>query len=383
MATGENTLFNLDDIEQVPESILGSENGAEVLVENPQGNPNGSNKPEEENYLIVDVGENEDISGERPSGKEEKDSPHTPLAATLQEEGLLPSDFNFDDLEKAATVEDKWKVIKSGIDKVFVDALSQEINKYKSQFENEDAKTVLEAIEKGVPIESVKENVNIKLKYKDVTDDIVGENEEIQKKILTDYYKKTTQFSKERIEKEVKNKIDTGVAPEDAVDALKELRSISEKDEKEYIKNAEKQKIEYERQVKENTDKYVKSLDDHIKNMKEILPGIKISEKEQKEVLSLLTTPVKEINGQPVNEIAVKRMSNPISFDAKLAYYIKLGLFDDKVKFDKIQAHADTKAAKNLEKLLSSSNSLSGKPVSNKEDVDTGSLVDSIKNLGF
>jgi hypothetical protein len=95
-------------------------------------------------------------------------------------------------------------------------------------------------------------------------------------------------------------------------------------------------------------------LKDTVTSLDEIIPGHKITKPTKTKIEDLLTKPVKQLdNGQVLNGVWAKRVENPIEFDAKLAYFINLGLFDGKM--DVLKKAAKTSATSELEKHLKNS----------------------------
>ena len=94
----------------------------------------------------------------------------------------------------------------------------------------------------------------------------------------------------------------------------------------------------------------LKKVDDVVKATKEIIPGKKITEKEQKDLYQSLTTALEYRGNQAITLAMKAREVDPISFDMKLNYFIKQGLFEG--KFDAITKKVETAMTKNLEKQL-------------------------------
>ena len=131
--------------------------------------------------------------------------------------------------------------------------------------------------------------------------------------------------------------------------------------------DAESEKRATETRIKDARTK----VESAVKSIKEILPGIEVTEDERKDLIKSLTVPVlftnKEGKKIPMSAAMAKRASNPLAFELRLAYLIKNGFFDDKVKdgaFNIFSKKVETSATKRLAAIIDGDKRTSGKPAS-------------------
>ena len=73
--------------------------------------------------------------------------------------------------------------------------------------ESLSAMQVAEAIEQGLPFETALQFSKDNTIYSSITEDKLSEDINLQKQIVKDYYKRSTRFSDERIDKEIAIKV--------------------------------------------------------------------------------------------------------------------------------------------------------------------------------
>lgn len=239
----------------------------------------------------------------------------------------------------------------------------------------EDFKEYAELKDLGFDSEKARQLVGDRLQLDKITDETLEQDENVRKNLLINYYKKTTKFNDTRINKLVENHIALGEDEETAKGALEELKEISKTElaeEKERIKQAEKN----EEIQKANV---LKDLKSKIQALDEVIPGHKINKPTKTKIEEMLLKPVKQDEqGNSYNAVWAKRMEDPFGFDTKLAYLIHTGVFDGKT--DKLAKTAKSQALKSLEDNIRSSEGTfkTKAPRFEKEDED---LLKGLKGL--
>jgi hypothetical protein len=331
----ENNLMNQDMLE---DSLNKSEEKKEEPIKKEEEKVEDKSITPEEAEEIFKAEEQEEENGEdktkvKKEENNEEDEPNTYslIAQLLKEEGILEAEFKSAE-EMVNTFQD---VIKSGIES------------YKEELPDE-IKSLIENYEEGVPLDEIVKLKSERIRLENITDDSLEDNIELQKTIYKDYLRNTTKFSEAKIEKEISKLLDLDELFDNSKEAIEELKQIKAEEEKELKQEAVKQK----QLAEQNYRKQVNELNNRVKETKEILPGIKLTEKEQKELFKSITTPVETRGDQLYNQVMLVREKDPIGFEMKLNYYIKLGLFDETPKLDKILKSTETKAVSKLEKQL-------------------------------
>lgn len=224
-------------------------------------------------------------------------------------------------------------------------------------------KHLMDNWEEGVPLNEL---VNIKsnqIRYSAITDDKLEESVDTQKSVYAEYLRKTTKYSETKIEKEITRLTDLDELKVEAIDSLKELKKFEAEAEETLRKETKK---EQEARKIENAN-IVKQYQKVVSETKEIIPGLKLDEKIQKDVLSKITNPIGiDGNGNPVSYINNIRNEDPYKFDTAITYLATLtkGFTD----WSKVIKTVATGTVKDLENKLNTS-----APKSTKDGIKTNS----------
>lgn len=279
------------------------------IEDNSSGESNDQNL--EDNPSPEDTGnegEDQTESDDDGEGNEnENSSPLIPYAKLLVEEGILP-DLNIDEFSKDPTVDSLKASARSQIE--------QGINHYKQSLPPEIA-NFIDKYEEGVPLSRLLELDNKKAEYSSISDDSIKDNVDLQKSLVREYYKNTTKFSDEKINKLIQRHEDLEELESEAKLSLSELTDLQKEQEEQEIVEA-----------KSNRERYVKSQEELLNNFKksvneakEIIPGMPFNDNVKGKVIGVMTTAVAEDNnGAPINAIAKARIEDPIKFERDLAY---------------------------------------------------------------
>jgi len=219
-------------------------------------------------------------------------------------------------------------------------------------------KELIDNYEEGVPLEELIKIKSSEIKYSSLDTEKIKEDESLQKQIYKDYLKKTTSFNDTRIEKEINRLVDLGELDKEVEEALPELVTLEKKKEKQ-LKEEVKQKQELQKKQQEETLKSIKTTTESFKN-KEIVPGIKLTDKDVSSIYKSLTTPVGyDENGAPMSALHKLRSEDPIGFEVRLNYLATLtkGFTD----FTPVIKKAGTVATKKLENTINSQPFKTGK----------------------
>jgi hypothetical protein len=260
----------------------------------------------------------------------------------LAEEDLEGFDGSMESLTKAF----EKREVRTGMEMV---------EDYKSQLPAA-VKFLADNWEEGVPLNELLNIKSNQIKYSAVTDEKLEESIDTQKMIYTEYLKKTTRHSQAKIEKEVNRLLDTEELKDEAKDALKELKIIEAEAEETLRKETKKE----QEKRKEDNYKLIKTYEKASKELKEVVPGVKLTEKEQREIFDKTVNPVGVDGfGNPVNYIQSLRTEDPINFDLKINYLLKIT--NNLKDFSKITNTITTKATKDLSNLLNTPPPKNGK----------------------
>lgn len=301
------------DLTTLDEFIKESEKPPEE-PEVPTEEPKEKIKEEIESSKDEEEKEEEDLEEskkEGPSSQNTKESPLTPYAKMLVEEGLLPE---FDENEFDGTVESFVELQRNYDQKRF--------EEFKSSSLDPRVKWLQDNLEQGVPFTKLLEFDEKQTAVSTITEDSLKDNIELQKEVVRRYYEETTTLSEDRIDNLIKRLETLDELDIESVTNLGELKSIlQEKEEQERLTVQQQQ--EY---IRKENEKFVQTFNKSLEETKEIIPGIKMSSLIKDRVKRTLMTPV-AVNphtGEPMNKIAQARAENPIDFEIKLAYLFEV-----------------------------------------------------------
>lgn len=329
-----------------------------------------TNKKEEEPKDLLDIEEIEtdttseevaDNSAETPGA--EDNSPITPFASLLQDQGFLPH-ANLEEIKSTEDLIKAFQAEKEAYQKDIINSFPEELI------------AMAEAVSKGVPFEPLKNAKTRELQYSSITEDNLSENVNMQKQLVADYLTEKG-FKPEKIVKYVEKYEDMGDLYDEAKDALVELKEASAGREAQI----KEQYAAQQKQMEEQNKQLVADIEKRVTEVKEILPGRVISDDMKKRTLSnMLNIVGQDSNGTPMNGIMKARSEDPVAFDMNVAYMIELtNNFTD---FSKINATAKTNAAKEFEKALATKSNTSHKSGSPKTMTSDGD-IDPLEGLKY
>lgn len=338
MAEEDNELFN-----GLSSFLLSQENVSVDSLENLE-DPD-KDKPKDDLVSLDELEEelkgtkvdNEDESAEEVGGttksSNNNSSIYKALSGLLKEEGILEEEF-----------EDKDSLFN-----YFKTVTDKNVEEWKENLPKE-IHDLIDNYEEGVPFDELLQIKSTQIKLDSITEEKLQDNVEIQKNLLRNFYSEKG-FNEAKIEKMISKFEELDELEEESIDALEELKTI-EANKLVKLKEQEAKRLAEE---KRNYEETVNKLNTTVKELKEIIPGVKIDDKTKKELMTMLTKPAAIKDGVPYSNVMLIREKNPIDFELKLNYYAKLGLFDENPKFDIIMKKTETKAVSKLEKQIEES----------------------------
>ena len=182
------------------------------------------------------------------------------------------------------------------------------------------------------------------MRFDAIDENEIKEDKELQKNLVAYHLTQTTKWSEAKIKKEVDRLADVDELEAEAFDAHKELKKLAIEAEKELraqAKVAEAKKVKEAKETSEKIEKTVGALT-------EIIPGIKITDKEKQALLKAITKPVAySADGKQISKAMQEKEKDPIKFELMLNYFIDKGFFDG--KFDIVLTKAKSESLKQLE----------------------------------
>lgn len=372
---GLETLISIDEYEnQVKAETEGVQAAATTIA--PEGDKPITTKPVVNQDDLIDPSEflnaqtkdadpvtpevTTEPKGDKPPVQEDPNTLFKAFAETLAEEGVLP-ELKLEEFDGTAEglITAVQNEIKSGVED------------YKAGLPAV-VKHLLDNWEEGVPLDKLIDIKSNQIKYSSITEEKLKEDPSVAKQVVKELYKRTTKFSDAKIEKEISRLEDADELISEGKEALTEIKKLDEEAEKQVIELTKKQQAEQ----KIKNEETLKRIETTVTSIKEVIPGIKVTEKEAANILKNMTTPVAiDGEGRPISKISMARDEDPIGFDAKLNYLFEVtkGFTD----FTKITNKAQTKAVKDLEKRVQETYVKGGKD--NIKTTGTSSLFDALK----
>jgi len=250
------------------------------------------------------VSDLEEVDGLEDTNKSTEESPVKILAQYAKEKGLV----NYNDEE----FEDSEEFLNSLFNKSKQDAIMNEISSYKDSLP-EKLKYLINSYEEGVPFHELLESEQRSSLFSTITDEHL-EDESYQKDILSSFLSYQG-FTDEEIENKLKQYNSAGLLKDEAKTALGKLKQIEVRNQQTMI---EKAKTEKQSEINKYQEQ-LKNIENSILNMKEVLPGIELSDENKKAMIDMFTKPVDKVNGKPINKIQQLQMKDP-NFMYKVAY---------------------------------------------------------------
>lgn len=250
------------------------------------------------------------------SNKTSKGVFHNYMKLLAEEAGVQ---FSLEDYEDSA------KGMKDFIDDLKYLEANSTVEKYIRENLNYYQQKFVELVEEGVDEEDASEFIKGIKFLESIDEDKIEYDENIAKKVYTQYLKKTTKFTDERIKEELKDLNDLGILTDKAKKVLPELKKLQEEEEKAMLESVRKAQQEQYR----NAQIQAQKLQEYLNSVEEI-GGIKLNKKLREKWKSEYEF-IKTEDGRAVRPIVLTREIAPEKFDALLSLYHAIGLF----KFDK------------------------------------------------
>jgi hypothetical protein len=235
----------------------------------------------------------------------------TTLKALYEKEGLEFNEEEFDGtIESYLTLQEDLSDRKA---QVKLDShIQNNLNPLNKKF--------IELVDNGVSVEDAADLMKSLKTISQINKDDISSDLELAEKIQKEYLRNTTNFSPEKIEKEIKKSKEAGVLMEEAESNYDELVEVVSNYEaqlkQEVVKNTQAQQAKAQKQLQD--------LQDFIDSTEEI-GGIKLSKKLKESWTKEYQTV--EAGGQKVNPIFATRQKDEAKFDALLRFYHTIGLF--------------------------------------------------------
>lgn len=241
----------------------------------------------------------------------------------------------------------------------------------------------MKAYQENLPLEEIFNIKRNEVMLEGITEEKLDESEELRKQVLTKWLEETTKLTSEEIKEQVDDWADLGKDTKKAKEAVNKLKDISKEKEKQVkIAAAEETK-----RIQKEHSEMLENIKKDINNTQEIIPGVKLSKKEQEDLYKSITTTVhKTSNGESLTDADYAWSKHPLEMRKAFHYYFQIGMFniDEKtglVKPDlkKINTVLKTQVSKELRESLNDGRQFrSGVPGAVKDELETNAR----KNLG-
>jgi len=288
--------------------------------------------------------------GGAPGDEDANESPSYLHAAQLHEEGVLPN-LELETLKGKEPAE-VFKAINAHIQTQMKEGVAAGVDQYKNGF-GERAKQLLEALDKGIPLDSLEESFVAEERYGNIKDRDLADDEALQKQVYSDLLSMKG-FAPEKVTRMVEKATTDGELEQESKDGLVEIKTaISDN-----RKAIDAQALEDKKDRDDKNAEIKLDVEKAVTDIKEVIPGVTFSDKERAAVIENMTVPVRfeNRNGRqiPVSRAMELRSKDVLDYELKLNYFIEKGFFDQGSKFDAIVRKAETTASSKLLKKMGS-----------------------------
>ncbi len=317
---------------------------------------------EEKEETKVEETDDKSKTGEETDDTKETESPSILHATALKEVGLLPNL----DIEKLEGLSDE-EVIKATIDGT-QDEIERTVKEITSQ-QTEAYQQFIEVLDSGGDLEEYARIKASQKRFDGVTAESLEENEEMAKNIITEDMK-NRDFDDAEILETIEDLVEKDKLTPRAVTSLGRLNKRDKAREDKLIADTKQSEVDQKAQRVET----LKKIDTTLEAVKEIIPGIPVTSRERQTMKRLMTVPAETKDGVPISRAQQIRAEDPVRYEAILAYYIGIGLFDKEPAWDKVMKRAKTDITKKiLKKVRDNQKHTPGKtppkPTDTKDDI--------------
>lgn len=302
---------------------LGSEPGTNPVVEAAAAaetiKPDTEKKPEEVDPNLVEVNDTQEAQENASAPVQSLNNSSTPspyklFGKALYNEGVLSV---FDE-EKVDSLEDLQDAVAQTID--------AEIDAYKQSLPEAVRKIVEHAERTGeVNLDTAIKTQKEYLEVTGITEASLRKDVTLQEKILMEELVKVRKYTEVRAKRYVDNVKASDQLEEESVDALTSVKEAKAQEAQEL----ERKTLEQQDALEKQRETTLASLKKDIETTTELVPGVKLTKKEQDAIYASITTPVAtDNNGNPLNAVAAARSKNPIAFEKMLHYLYSKGVFN-------------------------------------------------------
>lgn len=238
------------------------------------------------------------------------------------------------------SIPDDFDNTESGLHQLYEAEVEARVQAYINNLP-ETAKYLINTYKEGTPLDTLLQHESIIQNYSNITSENLEDNEELQKQVLRSYHKRIG-TSETHIADEINEAVEAETLSKKATRHLKDLISYEKADRDDLVATSAQEK-----QLKEEKyDKQVSNLHNTLKEIDEIIPGVKLTEGDKRTIFNGITI----FDRNHKNAYMRFRDSNP-SFDISSVYIAlvkggKMGVGDKA---------AVTKAARKLKSELGKS----------------------------
>lgn len=266
-----------EDADDIKEDIIGEVDSLESFNAGDSKETPAEAEPETE---VSSLNTPEDIEPpvedtEEPSNEEV--SVIKGLAEWSKEQGILEYDP-----EKFEDSED-W--LKSAFSEKVQKEVYSEVQKYKEELPGV-IKDILNNYEEGVPLDEMIYSKSREIEYNGITESQLEESEEIQKRLVADWYA-NQDYDQDEIESKITKLKDAVLLEDEAKTALKKLKVFEARYQQELVQAVERNRKAEEKAFAER----LANLEKEVMSSEEIIPGIKVTPEERKKIFEAYTKP--------------------------------------------------------------------------------------------
>lgn len=240
---------------------------------------------------------------------DDSSSPLIPYAKMLVEDSILPN-LDIESFDGTA----------DGLKNAMIGEITSGVNYYKDNLPPE-IKSLINSYEAGVPFDEILRIKSDEIKFSNIKDeDLIG-NDERQKEVMKEYYKRATNFKDDRINKSVDRLFENGELEEESKIAVKELVEFQAQEQAQAELKASQDYEAYQAQQLEQ----VEAAKNYAVSTEEFIPNVPVSKLLRDKIVRNMTSPVGyDDYGNPVSKLSNHFAQDPIKSEVFLNYLFEV-----------------------------------------------------------
>lgn len=346
---GEVEKIDKEDIKEIKEEVIDE---VESLEEFLKDKSKKEVDDEEEEVEKVETTEDTEKEVETETGKKNDEEEVSPIRAIAEWAGSKGI-FEFDP--------DKFEDSEDYLESKLTEVAETKFNSWKEELP-EEIHQLIDNYKEGIPLDELIYSRSREIEYSNITEEMLGEDVELQKRIVSDWLA-NNDLEDKQIKKKIERYSDAGLLSEEAETALAKLKAFEKRYQEQLKEEAQERKQQFEHQKEQK----IKEVEKTILSSEEIIPGIKLSKEERKK----LTEGYLKMNSKGETQLIKKLKEDPMA-NLKIAQFFLL--MDGKL--DSVKAKLESKVVGKIRQTVDTKTETESNPL---QKLDIGKMRKAIE----